>query len=448
MFRTPDHAPLLNARRAGVAVAASLAVAALVSGCGGGDKVKAFQPTQVIVFGDENSAFDDSFAGPSPTPLVALDDGTTNTVFKGSRYTINSVTIPAFQYCLVNTGVQKFDDCPSGQEIPPETVASLAIDSAAPYSLFTAHVSSITSQQFVGAVVKYTLTLTDASTPTAFRVQDRYFDCSPGASAYAGNWAQYLAYVLGSGLSLGGSDQCGQDTGNGISYAQWGYTVDDVIAQVNAHRGEFHEGVLVAIMVGQNDIVNAYKQVVAGTMTADAANILMRTKGEQLGELIKTIPSTGARVVFLTVPDMGKAPKATGLGGNAALASELSHSFNEGYPNSSIGGLVLGAASQQGHKIVKVDGYNQINAIAPSYPAAAACDRTKIKMLNGTTTIPSIVADANLQDKAYLLNCTNLTLIDAATGINTHLWADDWHLAPVGHVSLGALAVSRVRDQL
>jgi len=451
MFRTPDHAPLLNARRAGVAVAASLAVAALVSGCGGGDKVKAFQPTQVIVFGDENGAFDDSFAPGSATPpLVALG----STTFKSSRYTINLVTQAASLYCQINTGVEQVTDCPTtptDQVIPLSTVASFTASTVASDSLFTAQVSSTTGQQFVGAVIKGNLTLTSSATTTAYFVADRYFDCSPGASAYAGNWAQYLAYVLGSGLSLGGSDQCSQDTGNGISHAFWSAKVDDVVTQLDTtFRGELHDGVLVAVLVGQNDIVAAYKEVLATpqTLTRENALIRMREKGQALGEAIKRIPATGARVVFLTVPDMGKAPQAI-LDGQTTLASDLTHAFNEGYNN--IGGLVLGAASQQGHKIVKVDGYSQINALAPSYPTAAACDApADIKMLDGTaiaTAIPATVTDADLRAKASLLNCTNLTLIDGAN-INSHLWADGWHLAPVGHVSLGALAVSRVRDQL
>lgn len=441
MFRTPDHAPLLNARRAGVAVAASLAVAALVSGCGGGDKVKPFQPTQVIVFGDENSAFDDSFvSGPA---LVTVNGA----AFKGSRYTINSVTQRTTEqaYCAAGAAPLTSIDCAaaaaaSGTAFPIGTnpIFTPTLNSVSTFGTPIASGTGVPTLQLVNELRQGTLSDTEHGIRNAQFSIDRYYDCSPGHSAYAGNWAQYMAYVLGSGLSMGGTDQCPQDTGNGISYAKWGYTVDDVIAQINAHRGEFHEGVLVAIMVGQNDIVNAYNEVVLGNMTADAANILMRAKGEQLGAAIKTIPSTGARVVFLTVPDMGKSPKAI-TDNRVALASELSHSFNEGYPNSSIGGLVLGAASQQGHKIVKVDGYNQINAIAPSYPTAAACDPALIKMPDGT----AVAATA----KARLLNCTNLTLVTGAD-INTHLWADDWHLAPVGHVSLGALAVSRVRDQL
>lgn len=449
MFRTPDHASLLNARRAGIAVAASLAVAALVTGCGGGDKVKAFQPSQVIVFGDENSAFDNS----TTTPLVTVN----GVAFKGSRYTINLVTIPDQGYCALGTTPLTAIDCAASPLAPVLDSAETPTINSTAFTTPTQSGTGVPTVQLVNELQQRTLTKTVSGLTTTRQAQysiDRYYDCSPGASAYAGNWAQYLAYLLGSGLSLGGSSQCPQDSGNGISHAFWGAKVDQVVTQLDStFRGELREGVLVAVLVGQNDIVAAYNEVTAATptLTRENALIRMREKGQALGEAIKRIPATGARVVFLTVPDMGKSPKAI-ADNQVALATALTHAFNEGYNNE--GGLVLGAASQQGHKIVKVDGYSQINAIAPNYPTAAACDTdeshaTFVAMPDGTklSTVSAIAGNADLLAQAQLLNCTNGTLVSGAT-ISSHLWADGWHLAPVGHISLGSLAVTRVRDQL
>lgn len=452
MFRTPDHAPLLNARRAGVAVAASLAVAALVAGCGGGDKVKAFQPTQVIVFGDENGAFDNS----TTTPLVTVN----GVAFKGSRYTINLVTIPDQGYCALGTTPITAIDCAASPLAPALDSAETPTVNSKVFTTPSQSGTGVPTVQLINELQQRTLNTIVGGVTTSTRSAqysiDRYYDCSPGASAYSGNWAQYLAYVLGSNLSLGGSNQCPQDSGNGISHAFWGAKVDDVVTQLDTtFRGELREGVLVAVLVGQNDIVAAYNEVTAATptLTRENALIRMRSKGQALGEAIKRIPDTGARVVFLTVPNMGKSPKAI-ADNQVALATDLTHAFNEGYNN--VGGLVLGAASQQGHKIVKVDGYSQISALAPNYPTVAACDTdeshpagTFVAMPDGTklSDVPAIFNDPDLLAQAQLLNCTNGTLVSGAT-ISSHLWADDWHLAPVGHVSLGSLAVARIRDQL
>ncbi len=51
---------LLNMKRAGRRAAAAGLAAALLASCGGGDRVEDFEPTRLLVFGDETSVLDDS----------------------------------------------------------------------------------------------------------------------------------------------------------------------------------------------------------------------------------------------------------------------------------------------------------------------------------------------------------------------------------------------------
>jgi hypothetical protein len=449
-------------------VTACLAMTLVVSGCGGGKKVQAFQPAQVIAFGDENSAFDDTAA--SGTPLVAVDPSTTAgvtvvTPIQGSRYTIN-VTSDASFLCKTN---RPGDTLPSGcvnnadADITLPTSTSFFVPQSSSFGYRLASGIPIVHKVELGDLTE---PITSGSSPTpspVYLTTDRLYHCSMDFGDYFGNWVQVLVHGLGGGsLSIGGAAGCAQDSGNGKSYAKWGAKVADVEAQKNQHRGELGDGVLVAILAGQNDIWAAYDEVGSATLDREAALVRMRDKGAQLARVINDIVSTGARVVYLTVPDLGKAPKAAG---NSTLATDLTKAFNEGYNNE--GGLVLTVVTN-GHKIVKVDGFTQIANLSASYavPAAAACetDLAKARTPDGrllATAYPAITSDADLKAKVLLLNCNSDNLVvlsgnfqaspptnEIRANFANYLWADGQHLAPVGHSSLGALAVSRVRDQL
>jgi hypothetical protein len=440
MFRIPDTALSMNARRAGMALA-GLAMAALVAGCGGGDKVNPFHPSKIIAFGDENSAFESS-----TTTLSVSGDGAGNHVvtMRGARYTINLLT-EYTDYCSNDPGVgTSLKDC-THVDLPVATASPLT------FATFDSPVLVRYSSQFATArpqVVNHLESghFSTATGTTVYRTTDLVYDCSPGvtgASGYVGNWVQTLAYGFSSGLSFGGTTQCPQDSGNGKSYAEWGAKVADVEAQKNAHRGELGNGVLVAILAGQNDIMAAYDEIGANTLTQDAASIRLREAGAQLARVINDIITTGARVVYLTVPDMGKSPKAI-RESKSALATELTKAFNEGYQNQ--GGLVL-SVTINGHKIVKVDGFSQIQGIAASYATTGGCQPLDTATMPDGVLVKTVVTDPALQKQAVLLNCTSHNLVGGAS-FDTFLWADDTHLAPIGHASLANLAIARVQSQL
>jgi phospholipase/lecithinase/hemolysin len=451
MFRIPDTAQVLKSRRQGVAVAACLAMTALVAGCGGGDRVKSFQPSQIIAFGDESSAFDDTSS--SGTPLVTSN----GVAIAGSRYTIN----------VLSTGTQGLcvDAACTSSTVPATTAIGTVFN---PTTVTYTNVFS-GNPKVVHLVEEGTFV--DASAPaTLYRVTDFAYECSATQGSDYGNWVQILTQGMGGGaLTLGGATGCPLDGGNGRSYAAWGAKIDDVAAQVNGHLGELRDGVLVTMLAGQNDIMAAYDRVRLGTQTADDAQKLMRDKGAQLAGIITQIVGTGARVVYLTVPNLGVLPKVV-ANGDPGLATALTHAFNEGYQGSGegneSGGLVL-SVKNDGHKIVKVDGYNLIASLAPSYANIGVCENDLNKATGPDGQLlknvyPTITTDADLKAKVLLLNCTSANLkVVTERNVNVtppvdevryaspyYLWADDQHLTPLGHAALANLAVARIRDQL
>lgn len=467
MFRIPDTARLLNSRRTGVAVATCLSAAALVAGCGGGDRVKNFEPQQIIAFGDEHSAFDDTATASSATARL-VDFGAANVPYV-ARYTINVVADVQFLCKTTQPDERDPAGCKAvGTEGAPGYDAGILLTTDYPTSasFFQPQTSAIhfrltSNIPIIGEVETGDLSgAIPGTTPSpVYRSTDHIYYCSVDFDANVGNWVQVLAHDFGAGLSLGGSAGCPQDSGNGRSYAAWGAKVDDVEAQVNANLGALRDGVLATMLAGQNDILASWEAVQLGGNQVTALR-LMRDKGAQLGRVINTIVGTGARVVYLTVPDMGKAPKTAA---NPALATALTQAFNEGYENA--GGLVLSVLTN-GHKIVKVDGYTQIQNLAGSgsyVVGTAACqtDTSLVKLPNGTTIAAASTAGSwtpTMEEKALLLNCTSNNLKVETAGTSTteevrayfgnYLWADDSRLGPVGHNALAALAIARVRDQL
>ncbi|MGH6645309.1 hypothetical protein [Aquabacterium sp.] len=466
MFRITDTARLLNSRRAGVALAACLATTVLVAGCGGGDRVKPFQPSQIIAFGDENSAFDDTATTGAPLvdfrTITGAPSSTADVPYR-ARYTINVVAdrpnfcktaLPTDIFCAGSAALVSTDYPSSSSFFLPQT-ATAVVDK---YSLVSGVIP------VVNEVVTGSFNDAASPAPTIYLTTDHVYYCSTDFADDHGNWVQRLAHGLGGGqLNLGGATGCPQDGGGSRSYAKWGAKVADVGTQFNDHRAELRDGVLVTLLAGQNDIMAAYAEVRAGTLSAENAQIRMREQGAILGGIIKNIVATGARVVYLTVPDMGRSPRAV-LDGKIGLANDLTKAFNEGYLN--VGGLTYSTGTN-GHKIVKVDGYSLISSLGATYSDyACQTDPSKVTMPNGSTLLsafPSInaVGQESLKAKALLLNCrsNNLRVVlgDFTASTPTeeirgyypnYLWADDQRLAPLGHGNLANLAIARIRDQL
>ena len=211
-----------------------------------------------------------------------------------------------------------------------------------------------------------------------------------------------------------------------------GATVDDVVAQVNAFQSgdTFNGNDLVTIWVGAHDVLNDYQSNGTGdqpTLVSD-----MQASGQTLANLVNSIAATGAKVILLTMPDMGTSPFAfnenqRGDFDRAQLLSKMSDGFNLGLRSN-----ILNDGSKIG--LVLVDDYTRNAVRSPGSFGLIALDNEAYACL----------------DTAPLPSCTTDTLnVDPNTGAvptANYMWADPTHLAPSAHAYIGSQAANRAHS--
>ena len=205
----------------------------------------------------------------------------------------------------------------------------------------------------------------------------------------------------------------------------------DLAAQIDAQLAEsgFHDGDLVTVLVGVNDVLAQYAQY-PNVSEVDLTREV-ETAGNLVGRQVNRLADMDAKVIIATIPDVGLSPYAIAeklahidtdrqklierlvQKFNAALRAEI---VNDGRRI----GLVLMDESVQ--QVVKFPGTSDIQVVN-----VPACDLSKSSLVP-----PSI------------LDCTDFTLIAGING-NSYLWADDRHLASGGQALLGNLAANRAR---
>lgn len=261
-------------------------------------------------------------------------------------------------------------------------------------------------------------------TINALKTDNVTFDCSANAI-----WIQYPAASFGLVLP-----QCNP---NNVSdpksriYAQAGAKVADLSAQVDTHllSDTFTGTDLVTVLMGQNDIFEQYA-LYDGSNEGDIT-AAVQTLGATVAGQVNRIANAGGKVLISTVPDLGLTPFAVkeevSNAGRAALLSRLTLAFNLKLRTNLINdgrmiGLVVGDELTQ--TMVKFPSLYGLTT-ATGGVTAAACD------------IPTKAATLDV--------CTTLTLVTDATA-STYLWADDKHLGPVGHKTLGGAASTRATN--
>jgi phospholipase/lecithinase/hemolysin len=211
-------------------------------------------------------------------------------------------------------------------------------------------------------------------------------------------------------------------------------TIDDVTTQVNAFlSGDSFSGKdLVTIWVGLHDILEIYAE--GGTGGDNSQLILQaRARGEQLAGLVNTIVGLGAKVLVLTIPDMGQSPfayneqNAHGDFNRVQLLSDMSNNFNRAMRST-----VINDGSKVG--LVLPDDY--VNSATRSPGSFGYASDAAIT--------------AGCLDTAPLPTCNENTLVvDPVTNTSTttlFLWADPTHLGPTAHNSIGQQANSRAHS--
>lgn len=244
-------------------------------------------------------------------------------------------------------------------------------------------------------------------------------------------WAQALGFHYGIGFAE--CNTFSEATPRGKIYAQVGASVADLPAQIARARvdaGGFRSTDLTTIMIGQQDILDAYAQY--PTKTAAEVVALGEAAGDALGVQVNALAREGARVLVTTLPFQGSTPFAAAQnlisGERAALLTDITKRFNAGMRSALVNdGRVIGLVQADAQIDVLVRnpsnyGYVSVSAAACSTPTAISCTGPTA----GTTTVPSVPG----------------TLVTGATVAN-YLWADDRHLGANGQSLIGSLAIDR-----
>jgi phospholipase/lecithinase/hemolysin len=231
-------------------------------------------------------------------------------------------------------------------------------------------------------------------------------------------WTQVVANVYGFGFA-----ECPVGTGEhkAIARAKPGARAADLKTQVQAQvaAGGFADKDLVTVMIGTNDIRDLYEQSrAASAPSKDALLEAARQRGVEVATQVNALVDRGAKVIVVTIPDVGLTPWGLAQGATgASLLTELTAALN---------GRIRVNILNDGRFVGLVLG-DEFSQTAARVPAAYS-------LTNATTAACAVAPPA----------CTSATLASGATA-DGWLWADTTWLATGGHRQLGALAEARAR---
>jgi len=237
-------------------------------------------------------------------------------------------------------------------------------------------------------------------------------------------WIQQLAAAFL--LAFPQCDPSHSATPEGILYATPGAKVQDVQNAIDNHLSVnyFTSKDLVMVMIGENDVLELYKEFPA----QDRASLIAQaqSRGTQLGGQINRIAQAGGKVVVSTIPDLGVTPYAIAERSahndidRAQLLADLSNAFN----------VAMRVALINDGRMIGLVLFDETTETAARYP--------------------SVYGMTDAVDAACLLgvlpqNCTTNTLLTGATATN-YMWATNTLIAPGMQTQLANLAISRAKN--
>lgn len=404
--------------RLGAVAAACSALTWSLSGCGGGSRAKEYTPDSVVSFGDENSAM-------TPFESTALDPSGSNATktVEGLIYTVNPV--------VFGSDLSVYTHC---TDITPNTLCSTTVTDVTIFnetasnryyfdSVNTGDVSNVLTMVSTG-----TGTQGGTSGVSLKQTYEIVYSCE---SSYL--WNQAVAHNFGKGFR----SKCSRDVTGAETYAEPGAKVADLQSQVSTHRSALRDGVLVTIMIGQNDIKYIYDQVQQSLMSDSSAQQELASRGATAANIVKSVLSTGAKVVLALTPDLGQSPLAAATGENASLLTQYTRKFNDALK------FGMGStAAQDGRHFALVETDLFTNPITRSnayvHGTAVCAAATTFTKPDGSTVSGS--------DPEALRYCTSKTLVTNGS-ISNYIWADNLRYAPAGHGLIGSTASTRVANQ-
>lgn len=428
--------------RLGAVAAACSALTLSLPGCGGGSRAKEYVPDSVVSFGDENSAMEDSDLSTSLDPAGSAP----GKQVKGLVYTVNAVVdeslLGVFTYCTDGTSTQWCNGPTTGTSTSASPIAfNSATDTfttgGAPHAYYfdtinTVNVNGVNVSNVVTVVDVGSGTVSSVAKNPLKRTYNVVYACSTSRL-----WNQIVAHSFNKGFE----SQCALDIDGAHTYAAHGAKVAELQTQVSYHRSELHDGVLVTIMIGQNDILEVYDDVVNHPANESSATSTLDARGRAAAAVVQSVLNTGAKVVLALTPDLGESPMATALDatGKARLKA-----YTVAFNNALKFGMGSTAAQDGRHfALVESDLFtNPITRSASYVHGTALCN------MAGTFKRPDGTAvGVNDSDYAYRLKYCNANTMVTNGSVATYMWADDTHFAPAGHAQIGSLAASRVYNQ-
>lgn len=215
------------------------------------------------------------------------------------------------------------------------------------------------------------------------------------------------------------------------SFAAVDATLDDVQRQLDtfAASDSFTTDDLVTLYVGVHDLLNLYAGASGVDQTADLL-VQMKALGVQYGNLVNSVSNAGAKVLVLTIPDMGDSPFAVaemqrGDFDRAHLLSQMSDAYNRAMRST-----IINDGSRIG--LVLVD--DIVHGAARS-PSAFGLTSYNIAACLDTAPLPSCTSDASdiREDDTQSPPVANAQF---------YLWADATHLGITANNSIGQRAAS------
>ncbi|MFN3914914.1 MAG: hypothetical protein ACK4K3_08365 [Aquabacterium sp.] len=407
-----------------------LAAATLgLSACGGGDRAEEYQPTAMLVFGDEHSAF----------TTITVGSGSTAKTLQPITWGVDAVQVNVQRLCYEGTACDGtlITDLLSSTEVvtftattPLSVAFSVGADATALRTVISNQAGTYTRDG-------------DSSTQNAQLVSSLTYLCGPAANFPAPNWVVGVARSFG--LGFGAETNCSTDGTGAINDAEAGDKVADVIAKMQARRGQMKEGVLVTVMVGQHDILELYAQVMAESSNRSAvlasAESELQRRGQALASAIKSVTETGAKVILAKTPDLSASPYAREAGQDASVLRRLSVALNQAvYVNPEISRLGRSVAGVDTDDLAQIEGY--VNG-------AAACDPDKL--VDPETNDLLNEADPQYSSEIdYFTDmgrvCTNLTL-KSGVDPSVYVWSTPVLLGPAAHSYISSVAFNRAANQ-
>lgn len=234
-------------------------------------------------------------------------------------------------------------------------------------------------------------------------------------------WVQVLGNRYGFGFA-----QCPNplDTAapRGTIYAAVDTGVADIEAQITAAAGPggFLPNDLTTIYTGQKDIIAIY-QAMTGAADLGPARTAAEAAGAALAQQVNRVADAGARVLIVTVPNVGVTPFALA---EAAANTDFDRADALRQITERFNARLRSTIFNDGRRIglIQLDEYI---GVVLGFPAGYGYSN----VIQGACTVA-------------LPDCSTATLVTGATS-TSHLWADDRRAGAAAQQQTGNLAVSR-----